>query len=74
MTEITENGCDVTLDQGTDESSYSLVFGSMPTGISNVNINENENVNENYYNLNGMRVNRNYKGVIITDGKKMLVK
>lgn len=74
LTEITENGCDVTLDQGIDESSYSLVFGSMPTGISNVNINENENVNENYYNLNGMRVNRNYKGVIITDGKKMLVK
>ncbi|MCQ2078241.1 MAG: hypothetical protein MJZ20_14645 [Bacteroidaceae bacterium] len=41
------------------------------TGINNVNVNS---VNDNYFNLNGMRVDDNYKGIVIKNGKKVLRK
>ncbi|MDO4801365.1 MAG: hypothetical protein Q4A15_04295, partial [Prevotellaceae bacterium] len=44
-----------------------------PTGITSY---ENDNDNENgvIYNLNGMRVDSNYKGIVIINGKKYLKK
>lgn len=42
------------------------------TGISNVN--ENVNANNIIYNLAGQRVNANQKGIVIMNGKKVLVK
>lgn len=44
-----------------------------PTGIENVNVNVNENVNGRY-NLAGQKVDAGYKGLVIMNGKKVLVK
>lgn len=45
-------------------------------GISNVNLNDNVNMNANapIFNLAGQRVSKNYKGVVIVNGKKYLNK
>lgn len=42
------------------------------TAITNVN--ENEIVNENVYNLSGQRVNKGYKGLVIKNGRKYIIK
>ncbi|MBR7048539.1 MAG: hypothetical protein IKI16_01635 [Prevotella sp.] len=46
------------------------------TGIANVEINANDNFDANapIYNLAGQRVGKNYKGVVIVNGKKMILK
>ena len=44
------------------------------TSIANLNVNENIDTNAPMYNLAGQRVNKNYKGVVIVNGKKMLNK
>lgn len=44
-----------------------------PTGIENVNVNVNGNVNGNY-NLAGQKVDKGYKGIVIMNGKKAVVK
>ena len=46
-------------------------MGDEATGINSVN--ENEDENGHLYNLNGVRVNGNYKGVAIKNGKKYLM-
>lgn len=45
-------------------------------GITNVNLNDNVNMNANapIFNLAGQRVSKNYKGVVIVNGKKYLNK
>lgn len=62
-------------DDEDDEKTNAFTFlfnDGTTTGINSVN--ENENEDENIYNLNGMRVNGKYSGVIIKNGKKVFVK
>jgi hypothetical protein len=49
-------------------------FGGETTGIANVDINANFDAEAPMYNLAGQRVGKNYKGVVIQNGKKMLMK
>lgn len=51
-------------------------FDNETTGIANLNVNDNANFNADapMYNLAGQRVGKNYKGVVIVNGKKMLNK
>ncbi len=66
----------------TSESSDELGFGTLmfgatvTTGIDNLNVNANANFDANapMYNLAGQKVGKNYKGVAIQNGKKMIVK
>ena len=51
-----------------------LSFDDETTGIANVNDNVNFNADAPMYNLAGQRVGKNYKGVVIQNGKKMLMK
>lgn len=52
----------------------SFWFGDETTGIANVDVNAEFNANAPMYNLAGQRVSKNYKGVVIQNGKKMLMK
>jgi hypothetical protein len=47
---------------------------TIATGISEVNTNLNDEGNLPTYNLNGQRVDSSYKGVVIKNGKKVIVK
>ncbi len=58
----------------TGSASKAEIFIDTPTGIGNVNINENDNENENYYNLNGVRVGKGYRGIVIKNGEKFIMK
>lgn len=51
-------------------------FDNETTGIANLNVDVNDNFDANapMYNLAGQRVNKNYKGVIIQNGRKYLNK
>ncbi|MBQ0164333.1 MAG: leucine-rich repeat domain-containing protein [Bacteroidales bacterium] len=44
------------------------------TGINFVNENENRNENENLYNLQGIRVKGGYKGIVIKNGEKSVIR
>ena len=62
----------------TDGTSYERLSGVtayMPgvTGINEINVNE-ANSNRAIYNISGQRVDKNYKGVTIINGKKMIKK
>lgn len=52
---------------------FEIVFEGEPTGIENVQSSK-FNVQGPAYNLNGVRVNENYKGLVIMNGKKYLNK
>ena len=45
-----------------------------PTGISATLNEKGEMRNENWFNLNGQRVGNSYKGVVVTNGKKLINK
>lgn len=53
-----------------------IVFDGEATGISNLNVNNNDNndVNAPMYNLAGQKVSKNYKGIVIVNGKKVVRK
>ena len=53
-----------------------FVLEGETTGIANLNVNDNANFNADapMYNLAGQRVGKNYKGVVIVNGKKMILK
>ena len=42
--------------------------------VSNSNSNSSNSENAPMYNLSGQRVGKNYKGIVIKNGKKMIVK
>ena len=52
-----------------------FTFGET-TGIANVDVNTNDNFNANapMYNMAGQRVGKNYKGIVIVNGKKYINK
>lgn len=56
----------------TGSASKAEILIDTPMGIGNVNINENDN--ENYYNLNGVRVGKGYRGIVIKNGEKFIMK
>ncbi len=56
----------------TGSASKAEIFIDTPTGISNVNVNENDN--ENIYNINGVRVGKGYRGIVIRNGEKYIMK
>lgn len=60
---------------GTSARDFFVLDGET-TGIANLNVNDNANFNADapMYNLAGQRVGKNYKGVVIVNGKKMLNK
>ena len=66
-------------EKSSAKADFTLDF-SEPTGITSY---ENDNDNENFksmtegkgvYNLQGMRVNNSYKGIVITNGKKLIAR
>lgn len=61
----------MTLEDEDDEKTNAFTFlfnDGTTTGINSVN--ENEDENENIYNLNGVRVGKDYKGIVGKGGKK----
>ncbi|MBP3726524.1 MAG: hypothetical protein J6I60_04835 [Bacteroidaceae bacterium] len=42
------------------------------TGINDVHVNGNGNANTPRYNLSGQRVDDSYRGIVISNGKKMM--
>ena len=63
------------LDAAISAAKLDVTFGE-PTGITSYeNDNENENLKSmTVYNLNGMKVNEHYKGIVIMNGKKYINK
>ena len=47
-------------------------FEGEPSGIESIS--DNANINASMYNLKGMKVDKNYKGIVINRGKKYIVK
>ena len=47
---------------------------TVPTDIHSITSDQQHNIRSNTYNLMGVKVDGNYKGIIIHDGKKVLVK
>lgn len=54
--------------------TYFMGFEDETTGIANVDINDNFDANAPMYNLAGQRVGKNYKGVVVVNGKKVVLK
>jgi len=55
----------------TDSSFTITVNGGVPTGINSLNAEENGGA---AFNLAGQKVDKNYKGIVVKDGKKVIVK
>lgn len=47
-------------------------FEGEPSGIESIS--DNANINASMYNLKGMKVDKNYKGIVVNKGKKYIVK
>lgn len=56
-----------------DPNNARLVIFDETTGISRV-LNDVESENTNIYNLNGQRVNKSAKGILLINGKKVMIK
>lgn len=55
--------------------TYANVYLTISEGTTGISSIEAENANSNkMYNLAGQRVDKNYKGIVIKDGKKFIVK
>ena len=59
-------------DAGETNFAWKVVGGQITTGIENVTV--KKNVPAAIYNIAGQRVNNNYKGLVIKDGKKFVNK
>lgn len=73
VTEITDLGVKVSVEAGTSEGRFSLVFAGSATGIESLQpstINHQPSI----FNLNGQAVSGSYKGIVISNGKKILKK
>ena len=55
-----------------DNKICSIIVEPNPTGISGVT--EDSEDSEIIYNLAGQRVGKNYKGIVIKNGKKVVIK
>lgn len=50
------------------------VTRDLVTGVDNVNADDNLNQNKGVYNLSGQKVGEGYRGIVIKNGKKVLIK
>ena len=73
VTEITDLGVKVSVEAGTSEGRFSLVFAGSATGIEGL-VSEPVEVQPSVFNLNGQAVSGSYKGIVISNGKKILKK
>lgn len=73
VTEITDLGVKVSVEAGTSEGRFSLVFAGSATGIEGLD-SEPVEVQPSVFNLNGQAVSGSYKGIVISNGKKILKK
>lgn len=76
---IFNNGSSKTGDMGFVNGGYYTIDGyqATVTGINNITIDENQQgkrTNNAIYNLAGQRVGKNYKGIVIKNGKKVVIK
>jgi len=60
----------------TEAKSIALAWDGETTGIANLNVDANDNFDANapMYNLAGQRVGKSYKGIVVVNGKKVLIK
>ena len=73
VTEITDLGVKVCVEAGKCEGRFSLVFAGSATGIEGLD-SEPVEVQPSVFNLNGQAVSGSYKGIVISNGKKILKK
>lgn len=76
---IFNNGSSKTGDMGFVNGGYYTIDGyqATVTGINNITIDENQQgkrTNNAIYNLAGQRVDKTYKGIVIQNGKKIVIK
>lgn len=76
---IFNNGSSKTGDMGFVNGGYYTIDGyqATVTGINNITIDENQQgkrTNNAIYNLAGQRVDKTYKGIVIKNGKKVVIK
>lgn len=71
---ITKKGDTYTLSNDTDDLWMSSVTSSATTGIRSINTNSKIPNTDAIYNLSGVRVGNDYKGVVIKNGKKFIKK
>lgn len=70
------NGAVILNVSSTNARTLNFLFENETTGISNLNVNDNANIDANapMYNLAGQKVGKNYKGIVIVNGKKVVRK
>lgn len=73
LTEITELGVEVSIEAGANDERFSLVFAGSATGIESLDSEPVEG-QPSIFNLNGQAVSGSYKGIVISNGKKILKK
>ena len=76
---IFNDGSNKTADMGFVNGGYYTIDGyqATVTGINNITIDENQQgkrTNNAIYNLAGQRVDKTYKGIVIQNGKKIVIK
>ena len=69
---IGANKAYLTIDEALGVKSLIFRFDDETTTTGINFVNENEDENENLYNLNGLRVGKDYKGIVIKNGKKVI--
>ena len=62
----------ITVSGGSSAPALTCFFGDMTTGIKTINTTEKGN--ETIYNLAGQRVTANHKGLVIKNGRKVVIK
>ena len=59
----------------TGSASKAEISIDTPTGITNINDGSTSSpTNDNYYNVNGVRVGKGYRGIVIKNGEKFIMK
>ena len=74
---IGANKAYLTLESPTMAKAFTFQFEDETDGIHSINVNDSSTGSEtgdNMYNLNGLRVKDGYKGIVIKNGKKYVVK
>ncbi len=71
---IGANKAYLTIDEALGVKSLIFRFDDETTTTGINFVNENEDEDENLYNLNGLRVGKGYKGIVIRNGKKAILR
>lgn len=71
---IPANKAYLQLSAASKAKAFIFSFADDPTGIENLKTAKPDDLETSIYNLQGVRVNGNYKGIVIVNGKKYMVK